>query len=454
MAGFQKPATPERKPRGWHAFTASQRGSSNTAVEAFPSLSPMQTAAPDLNPSPSQNAPRRNARFSQGVDGRRVRSNSPPAVGGRVQGRGGVFQEKAPPARNGSHGGNVVSGANGASGSESASWRRRVSGGDMRGEAVRRVKAVAPSADSALIQDLLEALNGDVTAVIAQLEEMGLCESAQSDVTTAHVENGLGGLSLVNDESREGAKRGGSLRRSSRSEGELAELERGAFRDGFGDAGWGDQTGDGREPEQDPYYKYRGEAIQISRGRARHAKSAASAFTLGDHARARELSRLAREEGKIARELHAQAAEKILQERNADRLGGIWEIDLHGLHANEAVLALAARLEELEAELFALLSSPAGSIPSGGNAPWSGVTAPSVSSGGRKASEGVPKVSEFPSFRKELMVITGLGNHSKGGPTLPSIVSSFLTESGYLFRQARAGVLAVRPRYRYIKRQS
>lgn len=72
-----------------------------------------------------------------------------------------------------------------------------------------------------------------------------------------------------------------------------------------------------------------------SRGRARHAKSAANAFTLGDHSRARELARLAREEGEVARELHAQAAEKILAERNADKLGGIWEIDLHGLHANE-----------------------------------------------------------------------------------------------------------------------
>lgn len=75
----------------------------------------------------------------------------------------------------------------------------------------------------------------------------------------------------------------------------------------------------------------------------------------------------------------------------------------------QAVLALAARLQELEAELSALLSSPAENIPSpsGGNAPWSGVIAPGPSPSARKASEVVPKVSEFPSFRKELMVITG-----------------------------------------------
>lgn len=70
---------------------------------------------------------------------------------------------------------------------------------------------------------------------------------------------------MVSEETRDAPNLGGSLRRNSRSEGELAELERGAFPNGFGDAGWRNETGDGGEAEQDPYYKYRGEAIRISR---------------------------------------------------------------------------------------------------------------------------------------------------------------------------------------------
>lgn len=136
MVGFPGPKTPDRKQKGWHAFTATQRGSEDTSSEAFPALSPMQGPAPDLNPQVS----RKGLRKPQGFDGRRVRSNSPPAVSGRVQGRGALFQEKTPPARKSSQEGGCAPAGKAAEEPGGASWRLRIGGRDMRAEAIRQVK--------------------------------------------------------------------------------------------------------------------------------------------------------------------------------------------------------------------------------------------------------------------------------------------------------------------------
>ena len=66
-----------------------------------------------------------------------------------------------------------------------------------------------------------------------------------------------------------------------------------------------------------------------------------------------------------AREVEAHgraAAEAILVEKNRDH-GSLWVIDLHGLHAQEAVEALASRLALLEEGCAAAVS--AGGLSSG-----------------------------------------------------------------------------------------
>jgi hypothetical protein len=75
-------------------------------------------------------------------------------------------------------------------------------------------------------------------------------------------------------------------------------------------------------------------------------------------------------------------------------------------------VALCSRLEELEGEVSAILSSPINALHS----PSRDVSA----RGGSSSQNGgsVRKVSELPSFRKELMVITGEMRQSAGLPFL------------------------------------
>jgi hypothetical protein len=103
--------------------------------------------------------------------------------------------------------------------------------------------------------------------------------------------------------------------------------------------------------ENDVYLKFRREALRLSRARGKYARGAYNAYLAGDHAHAKQFSREARENFKTAEQLHAQAAEEILFSRNADV--NVWALDLHGLHATEAVHALKERLAHLEKELAA-----------------------------------------------------------------------------------------------------
>jgi hypothetical protein len=130
---------------------------------------------------------------------------------------------------------------------------------------------VAPSADASLIGDLLEGLHGNIESAITQLQEMGLVETPTTGVTKkSHVEGGQRGSGSIQRDSpgtytlsiSDGVEKG-SLRRNSRSEGELAELEREIYREGGFDGGR--SVGMGDELQVDPYYKYRGDAIRLSR---------------------------------------------------------------------------------------------------------------------------------------------------------------------------------------------
>eukprot|EP00850_Spirogloea_muscicola_P006570 SM000031S11579 [mRNA] locus=s31:423640:425869:- [translate_table: standard] len=192
------------------------------------------------------------------------------------------------------------------------------------------------------------------------------------------------------------------------------------------------------EEDEDVYLKYRGQALRVSRARARHVRSAISAFSMGDHHRARQLAKLALKERHLAEQLHGEAAQKILQARNTSRAGGDWELDLHGLHAQEAVQALRQRLAQLEGDL-----ATSSSALSGGSrhVPQPAVGTHSLLTDG---TAGLPVVTINTRLSNELIVITGVGQHSRGGASLPSAVGNFLNENKYIFRVPRAGALAVR----------
>lgn len=84
----------------------------------------------------------------------------------------------------------------------------------------------------------------------------------------------------------------------------------------------------------------------IFRSASRHSKGATNAFLRGDHFSARHHSMKAQENSLNAQELNAKAAKEILSIRNSDN--DIWRLDLHGLHASEAIEALQEHLHRIE----------------------------------------------------------------------------------------------------------
>jgi hypothetical protein len=66
----------------------------------------------------------------------------------------------------------------------------------------------------------------------------------------------------------------------------------------------------------------------------------------GDHAAAKELSLKAQDERAAAEKLNNKAAEEIFRLRNSNN--DIWKVDMHGLHASEAVAILERHLHMME----------------------------------------------------------------------------------------------------------
>jgi hypothetical protein len=89
---------------------------------------------------------------------------------------------------------------------------------------------------------------------------------------------------------------------------------------------------------------------QFDRSASRHSKAAASAFLRGDRHSAQQHSMKAQEEWHTARKLNSEAATKILSIRNSEN--DIWRLDLHGLHAAEAIQSLQEHLYRIENQGF------------------------------------------------------------------------------------------------------
>ncbi|KAH9622709.1 hypothetical protein KSS87_023851 [Heliosperma pusillum] len=180
-----------------------------------------------------------------------------------------------------------------------------------------------------------------------------------------------------------------------------------------------------------------------NRAATRHSKAAANSFQRGDHYSAQQFSLKAQEEWESANRLNAKASREILSVRNESN--GIWRLDLHGLHASEAVQALQEHLHKIETQLY-LKSSSSLSLPNGSRSKADVSHASSMNGDNKMEKIGDQDLCR-PNL-KWLEVITGIGHHSRGGAALPTAVKTFLVDNGYRIDEARPGVIMVRPKFR------
>ncbi|KAI5067271.1 hypothetical protein GOP47_0017799 [Adiantum capillus-veneris] len=272
-------------------------------------------------------------------------------------------------------------------------------------QAVSRLCARHPWADVSLISDILESLGSDEENASAVLVSMSPDNTERvSAVTDAECCSSL----QLNDGNGENYGRAGATEDSSPVPME-PEWE-----------------------EEDLYLRNRRDALKLSRASGKHARGAYKAFLSGDYSRAKILSKQAKEERIEAEKLHAEAAKEILEARNGETPKDLWCLDLHGLHVNEAVVALQHRLQEIE----------------------TGMSNPRYVEDGPLSQRTREKLNMFqgsalksPLLNKELKVITGVGNHSRGGGSLPMAIQNFLIQNRYKFEESRPGVVAVHPKF-------
>ncbi|XP_061359710.1 uncharacterized protein LOC133303754 [Gastrolobium bilobum] len=197
------------------------------------------------------------------------------------------------------------------------------------------------------------------------------------------------------------------------------------------------------EPEwedDDIYVSHRKDALTTMRSASRHSRAANSAFLRGDHFSAEQHSMKAREEWYSAEELNSKAATKILSIRNSEN--DIWRLDLHGLHAAEAIQALQKHLHKIESQGFSKRSATLNGVKE------NELAHSTLGSLNFKDREILDKQAPLRLRSLALHVITGIGNHSRGQAALPIAVRSFLNENRYRFEEMRPGVITVWPKFR------
>jgi hypothetical protein len=139
------------------------------------------------------------------------------------------------------------------------------------------------------------------------------------------------------------------------------------------------------------------------RASGKHSRGAHKAFLKGDYEKANMLSKKAMKERMEAEQLHNEAAKKIFEAQNSENKRELWELDLHGLHANEAVAMLQRRLLYIEALLSNTMC--ASEQVSGSDTDGSVKAADKIDLGPKTVSEA--RVPSLP-FGQKLNVITGI----------------------------------------------
>ncbi|XP_027179579.1 uncharacterized protein LOC113778380 [Coffea eugenioides] len=231
--------------------------------------------------------------------------------------------------------------------------------------------------------------------------------------------------------------------------------------------------------EDDVYLAQRKEAQKMTSSASRNSKASVDAYLRGDHLSAQLYSRKAREEWLTAKQLNAKAAKEILRIKNLKN--DEWTLDLHGLHAAEAVQALQEHLQRIESQMptkqlacarrFNAIQSqmPCARIVHLSQMPIACARIVHLSQMPARrfnvmagiVSSTAPNVaifrdleecdSQIPLFRPRpasVEVITGKGKHSRGEATLPPAIRSFLNENRYHYSETRPGVIEVQVKFR------
>lgn len=196
--------------------------------------------------------------------------------------------------------------------------------------------------------------------------------------------------------------------------------------------------------EDDLYLIHRKDALRMMRSAWQHSRAATNAFLRDDHVSAQHHSLKARQQWSAAERLNTKAAKEILNIRNSNN--DLWKLDLHGLHAAEAIQALKERLHQIETQ-----AHPNHSVSPNRVTTENGIVrSSSFESFTCKEAEKLD-IQQALSRRRptSLQVITGVGNHSQGHAAVPVAVSSYLSENRYRFDESRPGVVTVRPKFRH-----
>ncbi|CAA7023429.1 unnamed protein product [Microthlaspi erraticum] len=196
--------------------------------------------------------------------------------------------------------------------------------------------------------------------------------------------------------------------------------------------------------EDDLYSIHRKDALKMMRSASNHSRAAQNAFLRYDHASAKQHSEKGREDWSAAEKLNAEAAKKILGITN--RNNDVWKLDLHGLHAAEAVQVLQERLQKIEGQ-FTVNRSVS---PNRGRLKNVALRSASQEPCGRLDVEGLDRQrTSSRELRNLLQVVTGIGKHSRGHASLPVAVRTFFEDNRYRIDETRPGVITVRPKFRH-----
>ncbi|XP_027075234.1 uncharacterized protein [Coffea arabica] len=195
--------------------------------------------------------------------------------------------------------------------------------------------------------------------------------------------------------------------------------------------------------EDDLYLIKRKDARKMMSSASRNSKAANEAYQRGDHLSAQLCSRKAREEWLTAERLNAKAAKEILSIRNSKN--DEWTLDLHGLHAAEAVQALQEHLQRVESQMPTKQLACASRVNATTGIVLSTVPEVAIFRDLDKCGSQIPSSRTRPT---SVQVITGKGNHSRGEAALPAAIRSFLNENGYHYSEARPGVIEVQVKFR------
>lgn len=316
---------------------------------------------------------------------------------------------------------------------------------------VNKLKELHHWADKSLIEDILEAADNNMDRASNLLEALVAHDSIEENKQTPNVELNSTDKSFILGKTMNltdiSSTLDGCLKYNSK---ELVDEN-----DSFGRK-FPDETLDEKllieqlksvpvEPEweeDDVYLIHRKDALKMMRSASQHSRAATNAFQRGDHISAQQHSMKAREEWLAAERLNAKAAKEILSIRNSKN--DMWKLDLHGLHAAEAIQALKEHLQQIETQAR---TNHAAST-NRGMKEYGIIPSPSLEFFRNMDSKKLDMQQASSRQRPtSLEVITGIGNHSRGHAAIPTAVRSYLNEHRYCFDELRPGVITVRPKF-------